>query len=97
MNFDDAVDSLLTKEIRKKSLDHGKQDAALNVERGRRKFKGRSKERGRSHNKLGGCKGIEYHHYGKKVYIKHDCYERKRQQKEQNIHDQVHNLQPCSM
>ena len=33
MNFDDVMGSLLAKEIGKKSMDHGKYDAALNVER----------------------------------------------------------------
>ena len=33
MNFDDVVGSLLAKERKKKSIDHGKQVAALNVDR----------------------------------------------------------------
>ena len=34
-NFDDVVGSLLVEEIKKKSMDHGKQDATLNVDRGK--------------------------------------------------------------
>ena len=62
-------------------MDHVKQDAALNVERARRQFQGKVQERGRSHSKLRGCKCIDYHCYGKKGYIKHDCYAWKREQK----------------
>ena len=35
LNFDDVVGSLLVEEIIKKFVDHGKQDAALNVNCGR--------------------------------------------------------------
>ena len=40
LNFEDVVGSLLVEEIGKKSMDHGKQDATLNVERGRNKLRG---------------------------------------------------------
>ena len=80
---------LLAEELKKKSMDHGKQDAALNVNRGRRQFKGKSKERGRSCSKSRGHKDIECHHCGKKVHIKHDCYTWKREQKGKRQDDNI--------
>ena len=73
---------LLVEEIRKKSIDHGKQDGALNVDHGRWQFKGKSIERGKSHSKSCNCKDIECHHCGKKGHIKCDYYAWKREQKE---------------
>ena len=81
LNYDYVVGSLLVEEIRKKSMDHGKQDEALNVDRGRKQFRGKSKERGKSRSKSRGRKDIECHHYGKKGHIKHDCHAWKREKK----------------
>ena len=36
MNFDDVMGRLLAKEIRRKSMEGNKQDATLNVQRGRK-------------------------------------------------------------
>lgn len=88
-NFDDAVGNLLAKEIKKKSMDHGKEDTTLNVDRGRRQFRGKSKERGKSHSKSRGRKDIECHHCGKKGHIKHDCYAWKREQKGKKQDDNI--------
>ena len=82
LNFDDVVGSLLAKEIMKKSMDHGnKHDTALNVDRRRRQFKGKSKERGSSHSKSCSHKNLECHQCGEQGHIKHDCHEWKREQK----------------
>ena len=82
LNFDDVIGSLLAKEIRKKSIDHGKQDVASNVDHGKRQFKGKSHDRGKSHSKSCSHRDIKCHHCGKKGHIERDCYAWKREQRE---------------
>ena len=79
--FDDVIRSLLAEVSRKKSVDHGKQDAALNVDRGRRQFRGKSHDRGKSCS----CKDIECHHCSMKGHIKCDYYESKRERREKKM------------
>ena len=76
------VGSLLAEEIRKKSVDHGKQDTALTIERGRYQFWGKSSEKDRSRSKSANHKDFKCHHCGKKGHIKRDCFTWKKENKD---------------
>ena len=87
LRFDDVTSSILSEEIRQKSMD-SKSGSAYSVQsrgcsRTRDKSQGRSKLRSKSR----AGKNIECYHCHKLGHIKKDCYAWKREQKKKKQHD----------
>ena len=91
--YNDVIGSLLTEEIRRKSMESTKQGDAYvasdGKQRGRTRNREKSKERGRSRSKSrGSTRDIECYYCGKKGHMKKDCHAWQRDKKKQNANKQ---------